>query len=266
MIEDLGMNKELQELTDDTIKAIRKLEIVLPEIYRDVFYTKAQERSITINEEDKEEALIYALRKIQKLSDETKESAHALKEHVTQAKTAVQDKDDKALATIESDIIELEKRVDQLQKEVYLDTLTSLYNRRWLFEKFLDEDLFTDQGTFAFIDIDNFKAINDEYGHATGDKVLYLLAKVLKRLEGTKAIRFAGDEFVIISTKLSEKSVKSLLERVQKNLAETALKTSNKSFHIKFSFGITSFTKGTTFKDVYQEADELMYAYKSKGN
>lgn len=258
------MNKELQELTDDTIRAIRKLEIVLPEIYKDVFYTKAKERKITINEDDKEAALIYALKKIQKIAEETKESAQELKQHVSNAKTALQEKDESALLDIESDITALEKRVDQLQKEVYLDTLTSLYNRRWLFEKFLHEDTFTCKGTFAFIDIDKFKSINDHYGHSTGDKVLFLLARVLKRLDDTQAIRFAGDEFVIVSTTLNEESVKALLKRVQRNLAEKALKTENKSFHISFSFGITSFEKGTSFKDVYEKADALMYQYKTK--
>ena len=258
------MKKELQELTDDTIRAIRKLEIVLPEIYKDVFYTKAKERNITINEDDKERALIYALKKIQKISDETKESANELKSHVTQAKIAVQDKDEDALITIESNIVELEKRVDRLQKEVFLDTLTTLYNRRWLFEEFLKNDLFTCKGTFAFIDIDNFKSINDQYGHATGDKVLYLLAKVLKRLEATTAVRFAGDEFVLLSTKLSKMGIEKLLKTVQKNLAETALKTENKSFTVSFSFGIMTFDKGTSFKSVYQEADALMYKHKAK--
>ena len=70
---------------------------------------------------------------------------------------------------------------------------------------------------------------------------------------------------MIVSTKLGEESVQELLKRVQKNLAETALKTENKSFHISFSFGITTFSKGTPFKNVYQKADALMYQYKSKG-
>ena len=77
------MNKELQELTDVTIKEIRKLEIVLPEIYKDIFYTKAQELGITISASDKEMALIYALKKIQTLKHETEQSASILKENVS---------------------------------------------------------------------------------------------------------------------------------------------------------------------------------------
>ncbi|MCF6173495.1 MAG: hypothetical protein L3J44_06930, partial [Campylobacteraceae bacterium] len=82
------MKNSLQELTDETLKEVRKLEIVMPEIYKDIFYTKADELNITIKEKDKERAMIYALKKIQKIRNETEKSTTQLKTNIKKARTA----------------------------------------------------------------------------------------------------------------------------------------------------------------------------------
>lgn len=257
-----SMKKELQELTDVTIKEIRKLEVVLPEIYKDIFYTKAQELNIVISENDKEMALIYALKKIQMLKDETEKSASILKENVSHAKVAIVNKDNAALQMIEENMIDLEKKISMLQQELYLDELTHLYNRRWLFEKYLDNDSFTQTGTFCFIDINNFKHINDNYGHLVGDKVLSVLGKVLLRIEKSSAIRYAGDEFIVISHEHSAVEMEKILDTVNNNLKNTNLKHHEKIFHVDFAFGVSAFTKGDSFKTILEDVDEKMYRYK----
>lgn len=60
------MRRDLEELTSETLKEVQILEIVLPEIYKDVFYTKAKLKNIKIDLDDKEEALIYALKRYKK--------------------------------------------------------------------------------------------------------------------------------------------------------------------------------------------------------
>jgi diguanylate cyclase (GGDEF)-like protein len=256
------MNKQLQELTDVTIKEIRKLEIVLPEIYRDIFYTKATELNIVIGESDKELALIYALKKIQTLKNETEKSTSILKENVSHAQVAIANKDNAALQMIEENMIDLEKKISLLQQELYIDELTHLYNRRWLFEKYLENDAFKEKGSFAFIDINNFKQINDTYGHLVGDKVLHVLGKVLKRIEDTSSIRFAGDEFIVLSSKYTTDELEKILHTVNNNLRATHLKHNEKTFHVDFAFGVTSFKKNERFKTVLEGADQKMYGYK----
>ena len=256
------MNKELQELTDVTIKEIRKLEIVLPEIYKDIFYTKAQELGITISASDKEMALIYALKKIQTLKHETEQSASILKENVSNAKIAIANNDTASLEIIEENIINLGKKITTLQNELYLDDLTHLYNRRWVYERFLKEDLFTSKGVLAFIDINDFKIVNDTYGHMVGDKVLVVLGKILKRVENTLAVRFAGDEFIIISEKHSVFELEKILETVNQNLRTTQLKHNEQTFYIDFSFGIEPFSINDAFKPTFESADRKMYLYK----
>lgn len=256
------MNKNLQQLTDATIKEIRKLEVVLPEIYKDIFYTKAEELNITITDNDKEMAMIYALKKIQHLKDETEKSTTILKENVTLAKTAIADKDHAALQIVEDNMIDLEKKIFLLQQELYIDELTGLYNRRWLFEKFLQQDEFRDGGVFAFIDINNFKRVNDDFGHLVGDKVLNVIGKVLKRIENTSAIRFAGDEFIVLSKAYSEDEMIKILHSVNQNLKATKLKHHDQIFNVDFAFGVANFSRNTSFKTILEEADKKMYDYK----
>lgn len=257
------MNKILKEITDDTLRTIRTLEIVLPEVYRDIFATMAQNRGIDIESIDTQAALDYALEKIQTISAKTKESASELHIHVEHAQVAVEKKDAKALSSISQDLKILEKKITRLQEEVFRDSLTGLYNRRWLYEEFLKNDAFTCKGVLAFLDLDAFKAINDNYGHQTGDKVLIVLSQVLRKLSSSFLVRFAGDEFIIISTENSTKSLDDALRVIQKNLKETPLKTGKNTFNVSFSYGLSAFDIGDNFEKIYSLADAKMYEAKS---
>lgn len=256
------MNKQLQELTDLTIKEIRNLEIVLPEIYRDIFYSKAKDLGIKLSDIDKEAAMLYALRKIQMIQNETERSASALKENVMNAKIAITNKDNMALQFIEDNMIELETRIASLLEELYMDDLTRLYNRRWLFEKFLKDDHFKTSGHLAFVDLNHFKDVNDQFGHIIGDKVLHVIGKVLMKVPNTTAIRFAGDEFIILSEQHDEDEIHKILHTVNQNLLKTPFKHNTELFYIDFSFGIASFKAKDSFKKVLEEADTKMYNYK----
>lgn len=256
------MNKQLQELTDLTIKEIRNLEIVLPEIYRDIFYSKAKDLGIKLSDIDKEAAMIYALRKIQLIQNETERSASALKENVMNAKIAITNKDNMALQFIEDNMIELETRIASLLEELYIDDLTRLYNRRWLFEKFLKDDHFKSSGHLAFVDLNHFKEVNDQFGHIIGDKVLHVIGKVLMKVPNTTAIRFAGDEFIILSEQHDEDEIHKILHTVNQNLLKTPFKHNTELFYIDFSFGVASFKAKDSFKKVLEDADTKMYNYK----
>jgi len=256
------MNKQLQELTDLTIKEIRNLEIVLPEIYRDIFYTKAKDLGIKLSDIDKEAAMLYALHKIQLIQNETERSASALKENVINAKIAITNKDNMALQYIEDNMVELETKIASLLEELYIDDLTRLYNRRWLFDKFLKDDHFKSNGYLAFVDINHFKDVNDKFGHIIGDKVLHVIGKVLKKVHNTTAIRFAGDEFIILSEQHDNDEIHKILHTVNQNLLKTPFKHNQELFYIDFSFGVASFKVKDSFKKVLEDADTKMYNYK----
>lgn len=257
------MKRELAFLTAHTIKEIQKLEIVLPDIYKDIFYTKAKEENIKINDIDKEEALLYALNKIKQTEHQAHESTVFLRKSINSAQEAIKNKDENRLQEITNSLTILENKIKKLQSQIFFDDLTALYNRRWLYENYLTEEKFQTDGILVFLDIDEFKYINDIHGHLIGDKVLKLLAQSLKKLKDTHAVRYAGDEFLLISKTVSKTKMNNMLINLLKRLQSTGLKSQTSIFHVTFSYGVTEFEQGDDLNTAIQRADANMYDYKN---
>lgn len=163
----------------------------------------------------------------------------------------------------------------------YYDNLTELPNRRLLLDR-LDYTINLSRRTLdycglLFIDIDNFKILNDTKGHDTGDMLLINIAQRLKeavRVSDTVS-RFGGDEFVVLVTKLGvdESSAKEELHKLARKLLDVL----SRKYHLEtnhhfFSYHCTASIGGTTFfdgsKDVNQilkDADIAMYTIKKNG-
>jgi len=113
----------------------------------------------------------------------------------------------------------------------------------------------------CLIDLDNFKQINDQYGHVEGDKVLYEFGQVLqKAISPNRMIaRLGGDEFIVvveqISTRITEQEI--VLANLQKS-SDTAL------LSLRFSCGWQSFEPGMTMDELYRKVDSEMYKNKQK--
>ncbi|HCG4535932.1 TPA: GGDEF domain-containing protein [Salmonella enterica subsp. enterica serovar Typhi str. AG3] len=139
-------------------------------------------------------------------------------------------------------------------KNVVTDTLTGLYNRRWLYRR-LEKLLELDKVGVIFCDIDNFKNLNDEKGHEHGDYVLEKTGEIMKRvLQGSGyAARYGGEEFVGIVTDYG---------RTQ-GLAEKLLNTVKKELNITMSIGIA--IEQSTAEECLKLADERMYISKTTG-
>lgn len=140
--------------------------------------------------------------------------------------------------------------------EIYkLDGLTRLPLRNTLY--FDMEDLKNKSYHLALIDADNFKLINDKYGHDKGDEVLRkIVDTTLKHLPSDCTMyRFGGDEFVIIGKKTGPEGLSAALDLANSDLARTEL---------RISFGIVSHEPGTNGAAVITEADKRMYANKKQ--
>lgn len=156
-------------------------------------------------------------------------------------------------------------------KRASTDSLCSLLNRSgWEGVTRNLLDTFNKKGGYlmlSFIDIDNFKAINDAYGHAAGDDVLRVVAKVLKsRCRDQDAVgRLGGDEFVVMSHCFSEKQARRLASRIEESLLERDIRLSTVSIPITASVGsyITA-EKCESLEVLIEKADALMYVTKSQ--
>lgn len=158
----------------------------------------------------------------------------------------------------------------ELKRVAFQDALTGLPNRTALYEKIrmLQRDRRGDQGAFAaiFVDLDDFKAINDEHGHATGDEVLrqvsaYLVAAVR---EGDYVARWGGDEFMVllvgtVGAEVATEAVRRLGEGIELRLpAVPGL------VRVSFSVGrLDEVTSRQTPDQILSLADDRMYAQKS---
>jgi diguanylate cyclase (GGDEF)-like protein/PAS domain S-box-containing protein len=161
------------------------------------------------------------------------------------------------------------KRIEaQLEQLARHDTLTGLPNRRHFEERLSEFLLQREQGPFAlmFLDIDHFKAINDAYGHATGDAALKHFGECLKAsVRATDTIaRLAGDEFVVLLPGLHQRADAEIV--AQKIIKNTRLgfRVNGKALNLTTSIGIAYARESAVTSDLlFGSADEALYAAKN---
>lgn len=147
-------------------------------------------------------------------------------------------------------------------KLLYIDSLTSVYNRRYYDEHFQGADNIQ---AMVVIDVDNFKHINDNYGHDVGDIVLQRIAQsVLSCVRKTDAvIRYGGDEFVIIFFSIPADIFEKKLERIR-HTVDCLIIDEHPELHMSVSVG-GAYGIGNT-KELFKAADNMMYQSKKVKN
>ncbi len=154
------------------------------------------------------------------------------------------------------------------------DGLTKLYNQR-VFREFLSNAVHKAKRnngifTFVLIDLDNFKSINDNYGHKMGDKILQGVAEILsqnKRGEDILA-RYGGDEYVMIIQDANEEETYKIMERIRQKINSFTLSDSaaGDKVHITASIGIAGFPNAASNEDdLFVLGDNMMYQAKMSG-
>lgn len=149
------------------------------------------------------------------------------------------------------------------------DALTGLYNRRVLFE-FLENNVAKNKQLYhiAMFDIDNFKLINDTYGHVFGDKVLSEISSeiscVVLHDKDEIAARYGGEEFVYLIKDESASNAYERIEKIRKNIA-THPWEEHENLNITISGGFISCKKYDDIMQMLSEADKLLYVAKGNG-
>ncbi|MEE4164591.1 MAG: EAL domain-containing protein [Desulfocapsaceae bacterium] len=178
---------------------------------------------------------------------------------------------------IVEDFTERKKSAELIQYQASYDHLTGLANRRMLLDS-LDNEIsrarrHNHYGALLYIDLDNFKTINDSLGHSAGDQLLKIVAKRIRenlRREDTAA-RMGGDEFIIIATELDTTiglaayKAKGIAEKVKRFLSAPASIDGN-DLQITSSIGVSIFpAQGKEVDDILKQADSAMYRSKTAG-
>lgn len=166
-------------------------------------------------------------------------------------------------------IDQLKRLYDNERTLSRIDPLTRVANRRALFEAAVQAKSFSDRQnvplSLAYTDIDEFKQINDHFGHNTGDKVLAVTAAAIqKALRPTDIVaRIGGDEFAILLPATDGTTAARIFDRIR---LELDYAMSQRSWPVTFSVGIASFSPPlASVPEMLQKADEVMYAVKREG-
>lgn len=160
---------------------------------------------------------------------------------------------------------------ERLQRLANHDFLTGCLSRSYfmdLFEQRFQASTQTHMLTFSMFDIDDFKAVNDTYGHEAGDMVLKTVIQNVQKLLPVNAElgRYGGDEFMIFLDELNRTEVVDLMEHIVKQLSAVALNCRHLSFHITVSFGIAYQNEADTSKDdLLHRGDLALYKAKKQG-
>lgn len=157
--------------------------------------------------------------------------------------------------------------LNETQRKLYEDELTGVYNRRYLNEfLFLQNKNSTipEKLTIIFLDLQDFKSINDTYGHLTGDRLLKDIAQTLVTnvRNQDSVIRFGGDEFIITLTNCTEDNIQYKIDKLKEKLYAICYDTKN-NLHIRANFGYSHSNKfilaKTMLHTMIKKADSMMY-------
>ena len=190
---------------------------------------------------------------------------------VLQAFDSFQSKIFKELQAADETIAKLKLEVERLERESNIDPLTKAHNRRVLI-KDLEEVLSFGKDKdidmhLVMFDADDFKKINDSFGHIAGDKTLIFLSKLIQNSlrRGTRIYRYGGEEFVVILNRTSLEEATKIVDRIIKETCDSKLLYKNHDIHLTLSAGLCSHKQNISAEELLDRADKALYDAKRSG-
>lgn len=163
--------------------------------------------------------------------------------------------------------------ISEMNDLVMKDTLTSLYNRRFINDRLpvdiIKASIESLPISIILLDLDNLKYINDTYGHLEGDRALLELGNILNNIIGENlgwSSRYGGDEFLICLNNINQTEVHDIAEEVRKKVETTMFEEENVSIHLSISLGVhTIKEEKLTAEELIRKADFNLYEAKKRG-
>jgi diguanylate cyclase (GGDEF)-like protein len=166
----------------------------------------------------------------------------------------------------------LNRYVEEINNAIVKDPLTFLFNRRYVDERLpvdIVEATITGRPlSLCFLDLDNFKAINDTYGHEAGDHAIKAVGEIITRnIDSTKswAARFGGDEFLVCLSGTKAEDAQLMMKKIQRDVSNIPIHSEKDSIKLSLTFGIkTMEDTPITATELIREADKEMYLAKKR--
>ncbi len=158
----------------------------------------------------------------------------------------------------------------QIKESAYRDGLTDIFNKRYFFETLNHIANLSEQNyCIVVVDLDDFKTINDKYGHPFGDIVLKTVAKIIQNGTRTNDIvaRYGGDEIIIFFQNVTDKErIRRRIELIREEIEKTTITCEGISLLVTASFGAyVKNNESLTLDEVIKKADDIMYLSKNEG-
>jgi len=170
-----------------------------------------------------------------------------------------------------SEVVLRAERMRTLRALMARDSLTGLFNHTTT-TQLLDNALVAarrqgSQLSFAMIDVDRFKQVNDTYGHPVGDQVLLALARVLQQRLRTSDLvgRYGGEEFAVILNDVSPEKSTQIMEQLREDFSRLVFNAGDARFSCSFSCGVASFPQLVDLESLREAADKALYQAKHAG-
>lgn len=165
----------------------------------------------------------------------------------------------------------LRATMDRLQEVALRDELTGVHNRRYILDVLNRQKAMADRAqqgfTLCYCDLDHFKRVNDEFGHATGDQVLrqfaQLAAGMVRNIDYVG--RFGGEEFIMVLVGAEEEAAVNIANRLRERTAQMRVSDRQDETLLTLSVGVTGFRRGERVEDALNRADQALYKAKDTG-
>jgi diguanylate cyclase len=175
------------------------------------------------------------------------------------------------IAKMEVDSEHLRSHLEKTEQQAFKDILTGIPNRH-AYEVRIAEEIarchrYGSDLCMIVWDVDNFKSINDSYGHAAGDRVLKVIAETLNDCirETDFLARFGGEEFILLLPGTSLEPAQQVAEKLRETISGTPFHFRDSSVSVTVSGGIAQLNKDENANSLFERADKALYQAKDKG-
>jgi len=172
---------------------------------------------------------------------------------------------------MEKETTQLQQKLIENREKLLYDSLTGVHSRL-AYDEYIEQELarwkrYGSSFSYVVLDIDNFKNINDEYGHSAGDKALKIIAQMmLQQIRKSDFIfRIGGEEFVLLLTNTNVSQAEVLVEKLRKAVNHKVFHFNQEQVSLSMSAGITETRDEDDVESIFERADRALYRAKDSG-
>jgi len=253
----------ISSIDESDINSIEHAKLAFTNAYKEIAHD-------TINSYEQTNSTFKELSNVHKEALKECNDVHIDFSDITKKFDDIQSQMSKEVQRANEVITGLHSKIKELEHNSNFDSLTKVFNRRALttyLNTVCSKKVLSHEMHLLILDIDDFKIINDTYGHIAGDKILIFIANMLRKTlrDGDKVFRYGGEEFIIVLNRIDSTTCLDVSNRILNLIRNNKLIYKGESLHVTMSIGATLYYKGDTPDEIITRADKALYKSKNAG-